>query len=63
MARCLHRLSEARIQAVEITHSSGPGGKLIHVEMRIGDSLLMFRRRLRRRFGLRSAGGRPLPSS
>src|ERR1017187_4667490 len=28
--------------AVEIARSPGPGGKLIHVEMRIGDSLLMF---------------------
>lgn len=28
--------------AVEINRSPGPGGKLMHVEMRIGDSLLMF---------------------
>src|ERR1039457_7425413 len=28
--------------AVEIARSPGPGGELMHVEMRIGDSLLMF---------------------
>jgi uncharacterized glyoxalase superfamily protein PhnB len=28
--------------AVETSRSPGPGGKLMHVEMRIGDSILMF---------------------
>jgi PhnB protein len=28
--------------AVEISRSPGPGGKLMHVEVRIGDSILMF---------------------
>ena len=29
-------------QAVEISRAPGPGGKLMHVEMRIGDAVLMF---------------------
>jgi PhnB protein len=29
-------------QAVEISRSPGPGGKLMHVQMKIGDSFLMF---------------------
>jgi uncharacterized glyoxalase superfamily protein PhnB len=29
-------------ESVEIARSPGPGGKLMHVEMRIGDSLIMF---------------------
>jgi PhnB protein len=29
-------------EAVEIARSPGPGGKLMHVEMRIGDSIVMF---------------------
>jgi PhnB protein len=29
-------------QAVEIARSPGPGGKLMHVEVRVGDSVLMF---------------------
>jgi PhnB protein len=28
--------------AVEITRSPGPGGKLMHVEMRVGDTIVMF---------------------
>jgi len=28
--------------AVEVSRSPGPGGKLMHAQMRIGDSLLMF---------------------
>jgi len=33
---------ERAFGAVEISRSPGPGGKLMHVEMRIGDSILMF---------------------
>src|SRR5689334_25295998 len=28
--------------AVEVSRSPGPGGKLMHVQMRIGDSMIMF---------------------
>ena len=38
--------------AVEIARSPGPGGKLIHVEMRIGDSLLMLADDFAAEFGL-----------
>ena len=33
---------ERAFGAVEISRGAGPGGKLIHVEMRIGDSSVMF---------------------
>ena len=38
--------------AVEIARSPGPGGKLMHVEVRIGDSLLMFADDFTAEFGL-----------
>jgi len=38
--------------AVEIARSPGPGGKLMHVEVRIGDSLLMFADDFAAEFGL-----------
>jgi uncharacterized glyoxalase superfamily protein PhnB len=33
---------ERALGAVEVSRSPGPGGKLMHVQMRIGDSNLMF---------------------
>jgi len=38
--------------AVEIARSPGPGGKLMHVEVRIGDSRLMFADDFAAEFGL-----------
>ena len=38
--------------AVEVARSPGPGGKLMHVEMRIGDSLLMFADDFSAEFGM-----------
>jgi len=38
--------------AVEMARSPGPGGKLMHVEVRIGDSLLMFADDFTAEFGL-----------
>jgi PhnB protein len=38
--------------AVEVARSPGPGGKLMHVEMRIGDSVLMFSDDFGEEFGL-----------
>ncbi len=38
--------------AVEVDRSPGPGGKLMHVEMRIGDSVLMFADDFSAEFGL-----------
>ena|SRR5437016_9831265 len=38
--------------AVEMSRSPGPGGKLMHVEMRIGDSTLMFADDFCTEFGL-----------
>jgi uncharacterized glyoxalase superfamily protein PhnB len=38
--------------AIEIDRSPGPGGKLIHAEVRIGDSLLMFADDFTAEFGL-----------
>ena len=38
--------------AVEIARSPGPGGKLMHVLMRIGDSMLMFADDLSAEFGM-----------
>src|SRR5271157_4657053 len=38
--------------AIEIDRSPGPGGKLMHAEVRIGDSLLMFADDFTAEFGL-----------
>jgi PhnB protein len=38
--------------AVEISRSPGPGGKLMHAEVRIGDSLMMFADDFSAEFGL-----------
>ena len=38
--------------AVEIARSAGPGGKLMHVEMRIGDSTIMFADDFAAEFGM-----------
>jgi PhnB protein len=38
--------------AVEISRSPGPGGKLMHAQVRIGDSLLMFNDDFGGQFGL-----------
>jgi PhnB protein len=38
--------------AVEISRSPGPGGKLMHVQMRIGDSVLMFADDFSAEFGM-----------
>jgi PhnB protein len=38
--------------AVEISRSPGPGGKLMHVQMRIGDSMLMFADDFSAEFGM-----------
>jgi len=38
--------------AEEITRSPGPGGKLMHAQMRIGDSMLMFADDFTAEFGL-----------
>jgi uncharacterized glyoxalase superfamily protein PhnB len=46
--------------AIEIARSPGPGGKLMHVEVRIGDSALMFNDDFAAEFGLPPlAQGRP----
>jgi uncharacterized glyoxalase superfamily protein PhnB len=38
--------------AIEITRSPGPGGKLMHVQMKIGDSMIMFADDCSAEFGL-----------
>ncbi len=38
--------------AVEVARSPGPGGKLMHVEMRIGDSVIMFADDFSAEFGM-----------
>jgi PhnB protein len=38
--------------AVEVSRSPGPGGKLMHVTMRVGDSMLMFADDFTEEFGM-----------
>ena len=38
--------------AVEISHSPGPGGKLMHALMRVGDSMIMFNDDFGAEFGM-----------
>jgi len=47
--------------AVEISRSPGPGGKLMHVQMRIGDSMIMFADDFSAEFGLPAVAQGRLP--